>query len=229
MLLTGDKNQDLTNLINIYNESGKMILTGNKDVDYQILNRLTVEDLSKVCRMNKYSQLLCNDGDFWLLKFKNEKLPLLDVDFDWPLSMWLKFYKRTMISKENAIDSFKVYNVQYNNKKKRYIYINNNSRPGFFENILKYFGIFHKNAKYIKIKPDKLYITVKDINDDKYEMTKEEIIDLLTFVYLYNYFFQRFDITCDNIPLIITEEYINDNNIGYERYGILNTIKYYNL
>lgn len=60
-------------------------------------------------------------------------------------------------------------------------------------------------------------------------MTKEEMIDLLTFVYLYNYFIHRFDITCDDLPLIITEEYINDNHDGHERYGILNTIKYYNL
>lgn len=232
MLLTGNKYEDLTNLTNLYNESGKIILTGNKDVDYQILNSLSVEDLSKVCRMNKYSQLLCNNVDFWVSKFKNENLPLLDSEFDdWPLPMWLKFYKRTRICKENAINSFKVYNVQYNGANKPSIYIYNKSQANYYESILKHFNIIHKDIDFIKFIPDKSYIIIVSKNSDmkRHNMTKEEIIDLLTLTYLYNYVVHRFDIRCDGLPLIISQEYINDNHGGYERYGILNTIKYYNL
>ncbi len=238
MLLTGNKYEDLTNLTNMYNESGKIILTGNKDVDYQILNSLTVEDLSKVCRMNKYSQLLCNDADFWLAKFKNQNLPLLGSKlgpnefYDWHLPMWLLFYKRTKICKENAINSFKVYNVQYNNEENPYIYIYNKSAANYYESILKsFFNIIHQDINFIKFVPDQSFITIVSKNSDvkKYNMTKEDIINLLTLTYLYNYVLRRFDIVCDDLPLIITQEYINNNHVGYERYGILNTIKYYNL
>ena len=48
--------QELTNLINLYNQSGKIILTGNKDIDYQILNHLEVQDLSILCRTNQYTR-----------------------------------------------------------------------------------------------------------------------------------------------------------------------------
>ena len=233
MLLTGNKYEDLTNLTNLYNESGKMILTGNKDVDYQILNNLSVEDLSKVCRMNKYSQSLCNNVNFWLSKFKNENLPLLGSEFDdWPLPMWLKFYKRTRICKENAINSLKVYNVQYVNEEKPSIYIYNKSQANYYESILKsFFNIVHKDIDFIKFIPDQLSITIVSKNSDmkRHNMTKEDMINLLTLTYLYNYVVRRFDIVCDILPLIITQEFINENHVGYERYGILNTLKYYNL
>ena len=64
MKLTGSKSQDLTNLINLYNQSGKIVLTGNKDVDYEILYNLNLEDLSKVCGVNKYTRDLCSNPVF---------------------------------------------------------------------------------------------------------------------------------------------------------------------
>ncbi len=42
------------------------MLTGNKDVDRMILNKLEDVDLVKACQVNKKAELLCNDQVFWM-------------------------------------------------------------------------------------------------------------------------------------------------------------------
>ena len=42
------------------------MLTGNKDVDFIILNKLDDIDLVNICQVNKQAKTLCNDQDFWL-------------------------------------------------------------------------------------------------------------------------------------------------------------------
>ncbi len=42
------------------------MLTGNKDVDRKILNKLKDEDLVNVCQVNQKAQSLCNDQVFWM-------------------------------------------------------------------------------------------------------------------------------------------------------------------
>jgi len=71
----------------VYNQSGKIVLTGNKDVDYQILNQLDIQDLSKLCRTNKYTREL------------DERLMM---------------YNNTKISQQQA-DTLKFYDIQYKN------------------------------------------------------------------------------------------------------------------
>lgn len=70
-MLTGSTYQDLTNLPNLYNQRGKIILTGNKDIDYEILLKLDIQDLSKLCRTNKYTQELCDEEEKKSLSLKN--------------------------------------------------------------------------------------------------------------------------------------------------------------
>lgn len=62
---------EYNNLIKEYKSYNMKILTGNKDVDYKILNNLNVIDLSKLCRINTYTQELCNNKIFWTNKFQN--------------------------------------------------------------------------------------------------------------------------------------------------------------
>ena len=45
--------------------------TGNKDVDFIILNKLNDIDLSKVCQVNKYANSLCDDDTFWRNRIKD--------------------------------------------------------------------------------------------------------------------------------------------------------------
>ena len=42
------------------------MLTGNKDVDRTILNKLSDEDLVNVCKSSKQANSLCNDQVFWM-------------------------------------------------------------------------------------------------------------------------------------------------------------------
>ena len=42
------------------------MLTGNRDVDIDILNRLNDKDLVSSCQTNKYAQSVCNDEKLWL-------------------------------------------------------------------------------------------------------------------------------------------------------------------
>lgn len=43
-------------------------LTGNKDVDFVILNKLSDYELGKVCQVNKKVNILCNDDNFWQIR-----------------------------------------------------------------------------------------------------------------------------------------------------------------
>ena len=47
-------------------------LTGNKNVDFVVLNLLTDYELSQVCQVNKYVNSLCNDDNFWLQRIINK-------------------------------------------------------------------------------------------------------------------------------------------------------------
>ena len=42
------------------------MLTGNKDIDRKILNKLEDKDLVRVCKVNKEANSLCNDQVFWM-------------------------------------------------------------------------------------------------------------------------------------------------------------------
>jgi hypothetical protein len=46
-------------------------LTGNKDTDFLILNRLTDHELTKVCQVNRYIRSICNDDKFWVIRTHN--------------------------------------------------------------------------------------------------------------------------------------------------------------
>ncbi len=47
------------------------MLTGNKDVDRKILNKLDDKDLVNVCQTNKKAESLCNDQVFWMNRVFN--------------------------------------------------------------------------------------------------------------------------------------------------------------
>lgn len=79
MNLTGNVYQDYTSLKKLYDQSGKILLTGNTDVDYQILSQLNIKDLGKVCISNKYTNQLCNNKNFWKYKLKSEELDVIQL------------------------------------------------------------------------------------------------------------------------------------------------------
>ncbi len=235
MELTGSLYQDLSNLKNLYNESGKVILTGNKDVDYQILAHLEIDDLSKVCRSNKYTQQLCNHTSFWQYKFKSEELEILaDIN---DLSMWLRYYKTTKIARDYAKYSLLIYDIQYKNKIHPSIDIFNNNDDYLFNNLFNIIGYpIEGKIDHISIMPTGINynITIDFLdNNAKITLPREILIRLLTFIYSYSWpNGDIFNIYCEELPLIINDDYINERpnrnqQLLYTRKGILDSVMYY--
>lgn len=60
--------------------------TGIEDIDMEILLNVPLYNLRKVCKVNKYTEKLCNNKTFWLKRFEdaNYKLPELNIkNVDW--------------------------------------------------------------------------------------------------------------------------------------------------
>lgn len=81
-------------------------LTGNKDVDGLILMNLNDYELSRVCRVNKYVNSICNDDMFWLKRllagtlYSEYDVPVDKIDLEslryikdyLEFKKWKKFY-----------------------------------------------------------------------------------------------------------------------------------------
>lgn len=256
MNFTGDVNQDYNYLVNLYNQSGKIMLTGNKDVDYSILSELNEVDLSRVCRTNKYSSQLCNDDDFWLYKFDKEKLDILiKPKSGHALSTeWMKLYKIVKLASIHAKYSLIVYNIQYstkptkqqpaiiiNNKRKDRSLnlflekVNEKSSDKFLVKTLEY-NVLHINIRI----SNKITLTLyywdhkhpnKKIPTDIITISSNDCIKLLTYAYQFSWpNYEAFTVLCDNIPLIVTQDFLDiygGNAVSYKRSGILESIIYY--
>jgi hypothetical protein len=71
-------------------------LTGNKDVDILIINKLNDYELGKVCQVNRHVRAICNDETFWRIR-TYEKFGNLLKEFDIDISKhrktsWKDYY-----------------------------------------------------------------------------------------------------------------------------------------
>lgn len=240
------------NLVNLYNESGKIFLTGNKDVDYQILYNLdNVKDISKVCRINKYTQELC-DKNFWIAKFKNENLNFIIDPDQLDLKEWLLLYRNSKIAAETAKYALKIYDMFYtddsikikvitNHEEEKQIlsYIYNLIKHEDIDNIHKIEVTYNENNYRVKL----FYNNNYRYNNYRYEnLTRDEIMKLLHLSYVYSYPLARIlKVTCNKISLIVDDRYLGDYDleldeiddedelervkIMFARHGILETLK----
>lgn len=55
-------------------------MTGNKDTNLSILERLNDTDLANVCQVNREAKKLCNDENFWLKRTLNKFRELGSLD-----------------------------------------------------------------------------------------------------------------------------------------------------
>ena len=55
------------------------MLTGDKNLDFKILNKLDDVDLVKACQTNRQANEICNDQTFWLNRILN-RFPYLGID-----------------------------------------------------------------------------------------------------------------------------------------------------
>ena len=47
-----------------------MAFTGNRDIDFAIMNRMTDEDLVAYCDVNEQTRIYCNDDRYWLQRIR---------------------------------------------------------------------------------------------------------------------------------------------------------------
>ncbi len=219
--ITGDVNDDLTNLQQLYQASGKVILTGNKDVDYEILNYLDAQDISVVCRSNKYAQQLCHNPTFWRNKFDAEEL-LVMYEPD-TLIEWLTFYKIATQAKQYAIRTLIINDIEYfqNNRRSTIDIINNNSDT--LDEIINYiFNVTVINIPFVSIVYDESSYTLNLSNGQMIDHLDREIITgLLNLTYQYS---QDLSVESDDVGFI----YFNNNDeLSNQRKGMLSTILYY--
>jgi hypothetical protein len=69
--------------------------TGNKDVDFTILNMLDDRELGKVCQVNKYAKSLCENEIFWINRFEKKFgkiLKIEEVRKEFNVKDWKTFY-----------------------------------------------------------------------------------------------------------------------------------------
>lgn len=242
MEFRGNLYQDYTSLKNLYDWSGKIILTGNIDVDYQILSQLDLQDLSKTCRSNKYTQDLCSSDDFWIYKFNQENLNILYKPDT--LQKWLILYKKTKHSTIDAIHTLIVYDILYKNDPSPII-IKDNLNNAFLNNMFyqiekpknSYYTQGSRIIKYISITPSNsiynLELNFKNGNSTIEILSKSKLIEFLSYVYQFSWpNDNQFNVEYNYLPLIITKNYVitqqydNDREV-FLRKGILDTIIYY--
>jgi len=220
---------ELDNLIKIYNQTNKIILTGNKDVDYEILLNLNIHDITALCLVNKYTQKLCTDNNFWVQKFENDKLPLIYYQ-DTPAE-WTLLYKETLKAKKKAEYSIIINDIELKNDDDNRIIIT--ADDAILSHII--YGQLNHNHEYnivsiiITKEGDQYDITLYSIDSPlSLILDKNQTIMLLTSCYVYEH---ELEIMSNDLPLIITnnmyDRYIRDSHkILYKRQGILETLEY---
>ena len=103
------------------------MLSGNKDTDFMILEKLTDNELIKVCAVNKYVRSLCSEDNFWMRRFhsanKYNYADALEMKNYLEFSAWKEFYVWMNNFKKNWLSQIEKYPqlLIKSLKKKRYI------------------------------------------------------------------------------------------------------------
>ena len=226
-----DLKKEYDALVSIYDNANKVILTGNQDLDYIILNRLNVSDLSMLCRTNTYAQKLCYNENFWKNKFRDEKLPYTSGPNS--LTEWLDLYKNVLISKKEAELIMLINKIEntsmdilnpIDNEDFLYPFIYK-IRNEIYKHVYK-INIMLMGDKY------KLNIYYGKYNIEEYWST-EEVLNLITLTQIYvNDPFMK--LLSNGCPILVNDDNINDyldlynHHLLFYRKGLLYSILYLN-
>ena len=88
------------------------MLTGNKNLDFKIFNKLDDKDLVNLCQTNRHANELCNNQVFWLNRILN-RFPYLGIDILKKYKQersWLQYYIKDLrqITPTNAQDKLEI-------------------------------------------------------------------------------------------------------------------------
>lgn len=158
-------------------------LTGNQDVDYQILMKLNLKDLIHYCSTNTYINNTCNNKIFWIEKIKGDGLnPDLLLYTPVILDAWFKSYSILQDATKFASYVLMIYDIEllHVNQHKIRIY----GDDAIIYNIIRKLG-------YDVIVQERYEITIVKNNNDEYtftiypimsqfKLTKNQVLNLLT-------------------------------------------------
>ena len=196
-----------------------VLLTGTADVDYQILYRLDVNDLTNVCISHHYTQQLCDNQQFWINKFKQDDLPIMSEPTT--LQEWLTLYQLVSQAKTDVRHIMMMKNITKQNE----ILV--------FGKQSVLYKFLNKSSRH----RDRIKVTIKNIKDEyTYEFYKQKPIsisehDILQFLIKIRYMQLFDDYQGDITEYDITDHkkrpyFVDSNVIHY--YSELGGDDYYN-
>lgn len=77
-----------------------------------ILIHLDINDIVKMCTLEKNSPKICHDFDFWICKFKHDNLPILSNLLPTNMKGWMREYKKVKHCYNIALLIFEVLKQQ---------------------------------------------------------------------------------------------------------------------
>ena len=150
-------------------------LTGNKDIDFVILNQLSDYELTQVCQVNKYVNALCQDKFLWI----NRLMQVLKIDIE--TIRTAKDYFEFESYKELYTYLRKEYNEFFLERKKSF--------PDYLKRLLSYraevehmfsfasYPAWFKTEVFEKLKKRELFYLI-EINNSNKELISDMMADL---------------------------------------------------
>ena len=161
-------------------------LTGDKNLNFLILNKLSDYELGKICQVNKYTKDLCDDETFWINRIE-------------------KIFKLDSETKLKAKEFF-----EFDTWKELYIYLVEKFND-YYDDIVDYF--IDELKRYISYKPeiDKLFNLITYpiwVNKKLYKREEKRKKFLLAYTYNVNGIIEIFLNELFDTP---HSKYYNDN------------------
>ena len=132
-----------------------------RDEVYQIMTRMTIEDVQSLCLSNKKYHHLCNNHDFWILLFKEHELKI--YNYQDTMLEWINEYTRVSNASKEADDMMEM----IDKADIKTINVFNNTPVTM---------ITPKNAFFIYIKPNDVEMDKKHYD---YAVFRQLLIDML--------------------------------------------------
>lgn len=82
------------------------------DIRFKILCHLHINDIKNICFTDKLSLDICSDKNFWINKFKNDKMLLLNTN-NLTINDWISTYDKIYEAQENARKIMIINTIEY--------------------------------------------------------------------------------------------------------------------
>lgn len=95
----------------------------------KILIKSSIKDIANLCQVNRLLRSLCNDGRFWIRKFRNNNIPLLQEHTNY--GDWMREYRRSLDAIRTS--EARLRNIEWTGKLNSIIFTVNHIPPKILE------------------------------------------------------------------------------------------------